>query len=450
MKNLNLETKVKNMKGITLVALVISIIVLLILATVSINLVINNGILDKAKYAVDKYSDGEVGEQIKLAYLELQTEKLYNSNVDDAEFLTNRLKQTFGNENVKNVSISNVKVIAEIKTKGSFTKYSYDVRTGYSKIVEDWKLNPDGSYSNGSTIGVKVGDIVKYELILNKTENAVDSAKKEQLISDFGTYSGNSYNTDSNIARESLKWEVLDVKYGKIRLISKSLTNKGIYLSNYNGYNNAVYLIDKTCDILYSVIGVGKAKNLKIEDIEEKIDKTKFDYTQYINTDVTPNVKYNETKEYTTLQYPKIYPSEIGCKAISTTDNTGNTLELSSQSSPITGNLTASSRLKVTQTYWTKTMESTDFIDEKYLNIFIKDNNNSNYPWYWLSSRSLNCDSDFAIFTVRYVRDGGPIALTMYNSNGGNYGYSFRFRPVISLEYDVELSGNSTDGWTIN
>lgn len=43
--------------GITLVALVISIIVLLILATVSISLVINNGILDKAKYAVNKYSD---------------------------------------------------------------------------------------------------------------------------------------------------------------------------------------------------------------------------------------------------------------------------------------------------------------------------------------------------------------------------------------------------------
>ena len=39
--------------------LVISIIVLLILATVSINLIINNGILDKAKLAVDKYSEGE-------------------------------------------------------------------------------------------------------------------------------------------------------------------------------------------------------------------------------------------------------------------------------------------------------------------------------------------------------------------------------------------------------
>lgn len=57
----------KDEKGITLVALVITIIVLLILATVSINLIINNGILDKAKLAVAKYSEGEELEQIKLA-----------------------------------------------------------------------------------------------------------------------------------------------------------------------------------------------------------------------------------------------------------------------------------------------------------------------------------------------------------------------------------------------
>ena len=58
--------KIEN-KGITLVALIITIIVLLILATVSISLVINNGILDKAQHGVDKYSEEEELEQIKLA-----------------------------------------------------------------------------------------------------------------------------------------------------------------------------------------------------------------------------------------------------------------------------------------------------------------------------------------------------------------------------------------------
>ena len=57
----------KSKSAITLVALIITIIVLLILATVSISLIINNGILNKAQYGIDKYSEEEELEQIKLA-----------------------------------------------------------------------------------------------------------------------------------------------------------------------------------------------------------------------------------------------------------------------------------------------------------------------------------------------------------------------------------------------
>ena len=60
--------KLKNKNGITLVALIITIIVLLILAMVSISLVMNSGIITKSKTAVDKYSEEELQEQIKLAH----------------------------------------------------------------------------------------------------------------------------------------------------------------------------------------------------------------------------------------------------------------------------------------------------------------------------------------------------------------------------------------------
>ncbi len=46
--NKSMEEK-KEMKGITLIALVITIIILLILAGVVINFVLNEGILDKAR-----------------------------------------------------------------------------------------------------------------------------------------------------------------------------------------------------------------------------------------------------------------------------------------------------------------------------------------------------------------------------------------------------------------
>ena len=53
----------KGQKGITLVALVITIIVLIILAGVTMSLVFNNGILDKAKQGANAYKNAETAEQ---------------------------------------------------------------------------------------------------------------------------------------------------------------------------------------------------------------------------------------------------------------------------------------------------------------------------------------------------------------------------------------------------
>ena len=95
MKELELKRKLKNMEGITLISLVITIIILLILATVSITLLINGGILDKAKSAVDKYSENEIEEHIKLAYQEYQIEKSSNGvNKNISEFLQEQLRIT--------------------------------------------------------------------------------------------------------------------------------------------------------------------------------------------------------------------------------------------------------------------------------------------------------------------------------------------------------------------
>ena len=443
-----MKVNLKSKKGITLVALIITIIVLLILAMVSISLVMNSGVIDKSKYAVDKYSEEEIKEQIKLAYAEWQTAQFTGETRTAEQFITARLQETFGNENVRNVSVTNGKVTVEIKTRGEFVKYSYDAGTGVVGIVEEWKQNQDGSYSKGSTSGVQVGDIVHYETELAKTANAVNSTKLTTLRSDLSTYSGNSSSTDnSGIDRESLTWKVLDVKDGKIRLISTVPTTKKIALSSENGYNNAVYLLDKACDTLYSIEGVGKAQNLKIQDIEEKINTTQFDYTQYANSNVDTG-KYGGTKEYTlNLQYPKIYASEVGCKAVATADNTGNTLGLSEQTSPVTEKSTATNRLKVTQTYWYKSMVSTDFTDSKYYTLFI--NNGSNLATYWLSSRCVYCDSSYAGFGVRFVNYGYVNACNMFYSYGSTGGNTCAFRPVVSLESNIQLSGDSTNGWTI-
>ena len=63
-------------KGITLIALVITIVVLIILAGVAISLTLgNNGIFNKAKYGKEQYNIAEAKEVIELKIAELQAEK---------------------------------------------------------------------------------------------------------------------------------------------------------------------------------------------------------------------------------------------------------------------------------------------------------------------------------------------------------------------------------------
>lgn len=66
----------KKEEGITLIALVVTIIVLIILAGVSINLVLgNNGIITKAKEGKEDYTKARLKEELELKITELQMEK---------------------------------------------------------------------------------------------------------------------------------------------------------------------------------------------------------------------------------------------------------------------------------------------------------------------------------------------------------------------------------------
>ena len=82
----------KNQKGITLVALVITIIVLLILAGVSISLVLGqNGVLTQASNAVVKNDAAAVEQEVKLAAAEAVT------NYYEAWTQNANVKKTFKN-----------------------------------------------------------------------------------------------------------------------------------------------------------------------------------------------------------------------------------------------------------------------------------------------------------------------------------------------------------------
>ena len=368
----------KNTKGITLVALVITIIILLILAGISISALTNTGIFQKAKDAKQKSENAALDQNTKLDEYENELDKYLPKQLVD-------------------------------------------------------KVN-DGT--------IKVGDYISY---------TPDGASTENILQELATYSGNTdstKNTTSTLTQEidketGLKWRVLDVKDGKVRLISDRPTTSKITLSGAKGYNNAVYLLDKTCKTLYNNSKLASnVQNLKIEDIQ---DHLAYDYTQYTNSNVDTG-KYGGTKEYTTHKnYPNIFAKE---KTGWVDETQGTELSLSEQTAPINEtNTTANEKIKITQTYWNKTMSANDFDGENkemYYKLFI--NNGSNYPTYWMSSRCVIAYSSNASFYVRYVSSGYVGAYYLYRSDDREASFAYAFRPVITLNSNVQVtSGNGTE-----
>ncbi len=345
----------KENKGITLVALVITIIILLILATISIQSLTNTGLFEKAKEAKEK---------------------------------------------TKNATENQAKILNE---------------------YED-ELN---KYVSGTTPTQKLADKVKVGNYVTYTPDVLESNALETLKANLNTYSGNSSSTvNAAIKRDDLKWRVLDVQNGQVRLISEKPTTSKIELKGYNGYNNAVKLIDDACSTLYTNSKLAnKVQNLKIEDITKhmKAQPTE-DTTPYSPTDI---------------KYPKILETEENQTVVNSTTN--NKLGGSSQDSFVTGNDTsATSTLK--KTYWNQTMNNTD---SKYYELFI--NNGTNYPTYWMSSRCVDAVSNCACFAVRGVFSGVVGADSLYGSDGSEGSDGFAFRPVITLNSNIQVtSGNGT------
>ena len=99
-------SKYKKQNGITLIALVITIIILLILAGVVLNLTIGeNGIIAKAQQAGKNYDEASAREKLELALVDLQAQKVVDSTYNETTYIDNYLekKQMTVNGNIVTV-----------------------------------------------------------------------------------------------------------------------------------------------------------------------------------------------------------------------------------------------------------------------------------------------------------------------------------------------------------
>ncbi len=275
--------KLKNNKGITLVALIITIIVLLILAMVSIALVMNSGIITKSKTAVDKYSQEEIQEQIKLAYSEWQMHQYTNETQKTAPvFMQEKLRDTLkdnelivtGSNGVFVVKISNNEQYIYDATSGKmleeFPISAYPTATAGTETTENSKYTSDGK-----TAVIPAGYTVSSE----DTEQSIDNGLV--IIKDGNEWVWipvSSSDLEAMYTEDATGWTMdgteVVTKYKTTGTQSRGNPGDASNLREPDVLNNDSY--DKNAARLSSA-GLG-------ENIEEAAIKLKDDYKAMINS----------------------------------------------------------------------------------------------------------------------------------------------------------------------
>lgn len=165
-------------KGITLIALVITIIILLILAGITIStLTGENGLFSRAKEAKEKTIKAELKEEIELAIINIQAEELSKGN--------NVTLETLAHGQLENKLEGITTQLNNNEITGEYKGYEYIIDNNLKVTIEgrvqgisiSYKLNPSG-YTNGNillTIEATStnGEITKIEgpSALNKNED---------------------------------------------------------------------------------------------------------------------------------------------------------------------------------------------------------------------------------------------------------------------------------------
>ena len=129
-------------KGITLVALVITIIILLILAGISIQAITNTGLFVNAKKAKEKSMEGQLKEEITLAIQSIQTEEIYKGNSVTLETLAGGQLE----KELKDITAE----LADGEINGEYKDYEYTIDSNLNVTI------------NGPVTGVRIKSNSKY------------------------------------------------------------------------------------------------------------------------------------------------------------------------------------------------------------------------------------------------------------------------------------------------
>lgn len=383
-------------KGITLIALVVTIVVLLILAGISINLVLgDNGIITKAKQAASATEEASAKNDMELFLTGLRMDKELGASFRLADYLSSNI----GNEGIEDF-LNNGDGTAQVAYKGN--KYSVN--------LEDYTFE-----YLGKTDGIGVNRHIK-QVLNNNNEDVPGIAMVEA----------------GELETEDLGWKVLSInKDGTVNLIANNNTGFEVSLSGINGYTNGAKALNEICSKLYGNLEINGVKVLSARSVNAE-DFYNIKYTSngrvyenskkiqpYINTLDVANNGYSteQISEY-------IDVSNTSAMQASNTNmllaNTNPTLRNQNRTNKETVNM-----ISTGNNYWLATRYGYS----------THDNTNGTTPY--------TEDLSYEVYQMNYVRtDGVFTSATLfqtaknYSTTGSNSTYNCALRPVITVSAD--------------
>ena len=274
----------KERSGITLIALVITIIVLLILAGVAIaSITGEGGILNRAQQAREAHQKAEAEEQIKLKLDEWKIEKEQNPDSILEEFLKDR----FGEDNVSKNSDNTFSVIqngyegivdqdgnliGEIQKVGPRPKIeNIKITTNGSTVPADYSLEEGTPVQINFTASMEGGEVTNIEPQLPYTTNGTEM---EVTFKVTGQVNGETYVTNRTISVKSKYEDLVGAK------VNPPKVSQGMIPIKWNGNKWEVCEQDdpewyRYVDQLPGRDGKSKWANIMLSDGTYKYDTVK-------------------------------------------------------------------------------------------------------------------------------------------------------------------------------
>ena len=409
----------KTKNGITLIALIITIIVMLILVGVTVTVAINGGLFEKSKEAAKGTEIGREKEELtsaiataydvekgKVDKVKLEDALGTGWSVDGAEGGPYTVKSPKGNK-------------YNVATNGTITDKN---ETSARTLANMYCASEDCTEETH----LHKGDYVNYT---PKTEKTVYAPDKGEGIGKYTGYTGGT--AEQSIPQENLNWRVLGKDdNGNILLISGAPTEAGLGFQGYVGYNNYETVLNETCKALYSNTELGAtARSITMEDIDKYLGGKNYQKEEFGGGSSTEGGYGYQNENAITSKFK--YNKET------------NTLTKEDCTIP-------AKDLKSNAYYYIIYDYIKSNIDKEILM-----GTNAEKPYYnWVASRAIRVNSKDACWCVGVVYYGNVgVNFGIRDSDGAEDNVMLLMRPVVSLPSNVTIEqvrkkdGEVTEKW---